>query len=410
MKSRFKDYLPTLKLFMNAKKIILSALLMPAAFSFAQNDVADVFTIDNISAKKILESFDSDKNGIISIAERDGVIRVLAKVIPQIKDDKERAIVAYKCLKNWEEVPALIALHPNPPSAVIYTDLPSIKTFDDAPESINIHTFGDKKDFLIVANSKEFPPRLKLKTPVEFELPSAFKLRQNFDKNRDGELDKNETMDLLLEMRYKFDLAQSNTARSIVINRYAEAINDPEQTEYTVTWGKNSSFKIFKDEKSDKWTSDEKPLENYKFSEHPSFTFVAKLQEKDSSGLAITEFFSMLMRTPINKRADKIASELPNFLQKTYPAKNTKEWNKAMNLAGAFNLELDAPISIFEGFIELINEKHDLVMIPTFSTDIDSKSVEAYTKMSEKILESFSEEEFQEYKKFLGLIENNSQE
>ena len=370
---------------MNPTKIFLaSGILAICAFSNAEdaNDpVVKVvtqfgrqeFTPYSPHSDEVLRLFDLDKNGKITSDERDNIIQIIVELMPQIKTDALRTRLIERLAKHWDAIPTHMSFYLDESSPVISISFPPYPKFPnpDLPERIEVLT-NPKNKRILVASSAEFPPRFAAPKPtIVDQLESPFQIKRRFDKNRDGKLDESEAKDLLLEMRFKFTLAKSNGARTRIIERYAEALEEYNTDEFEVSWGVDSTFKIFKDPMTGSWHADAQPLQTTPFGKHLSTNFVQKLHEKDPSGLALAEFLNMLQRSNPLERTEKIAKELPGFLAKQYPQGGSLEWKDRIRDIGYSFATNGKEITDFdlERIIEYINEYHENVFVPIFYTD-----------------------------------------
>lgn len=250
-------------------------------------------------------------------------------------------------------------------------------------DTIYIEPTGDLPAFTI-AQKGDFPESIEIPSPEAFlkKLPSAYKIKRTCDRNRDGTLQEEEIVSLLLELRAKFDSAKSEVERRLVLNRYGELLNTLNKEELELTWGKNSKFKLVRDPKNKLWyTPDEKPLKKYADGEHPSYSFINKLNALNE--LASILFLNELQRQNPCDRPKVIELRLPEYESANYPAKDSPEFAEKMS-----NLS-DGSKSL-EGFIELKNENGEMVIIPTFITDPKNTAeiLESYDKSNREILEN----------------------
>lgn len=366
------------------KLFITAAILIPANFLVAESGPDPVvklstqfgrqeFTPYRPDAEELLRIFDLDKNGKITPDERENMTPILVELLPKIKSPEDRVRLVQKVVKYWDPIPLHMSFFMDESWPILRTDFPPYAAMPDPnlPESVEVLT-NPRNRRILVADSKTFPPRYSKPRPtIVSTLESPFQIKKRFDKNRDGILDENEAKDLLLEMRFKFTLAKSNGAREKIVERYAEALKDINADEYTVQWGLDSSFMIFKDPLSGRWHADAPPLTPIPFGEHPSTNFTKKLLEKDKSGLALAEFLDMLQRISPLDRADTIAKKLPQFLESEYPNGGTIQWReRACNIGYAIaNNENEIADHDIERIIEYINDRHENVFTPIFYTD-----------------------------------------
>ncbi|MBO7520721.1 MAG: hypothetical protein J6T16_00590 [Opitutales bacterium] len=230
---------------------------------------------------------------------------------------------------------------------------------------------------------EELPTKVvipKRKTVLS-DLPNSYEIRYRFDADKDGELSDSEMFKLLIELHYILQKANSSYEREMLIERYANAITSQENAnEFSITWGKNSAFRIAKD-KDGRWSApDEEPVKRHKIGTHPSQTkFRERLGDKKFRAYAM----KILSRTNPFLRAEKI-EELLNCDAKDYES-------AAESLAKS---------PIFSGFYEYINEKSELVLIPLFKTD-PAETINALNKFSDENISRFTKDEAREYKNFI---------
>ena len=220
------------------------------------------------------------------------------------------------------------------------------------------------------------------KKTILSEIPNSYELRYRFDADKDDDLSDSEMFKLLIELHYLVLKANTSYEREMLIERYANAITGQENAnEFSITWGKSSSFRIVKDTQTGRWSApDEEPVKRHAIGEHPSQTkFQSRLSDKKFSTYAM----KVLSRTNPFLRAEKI-EELLNCSAKDY--ENTPE-----NLAKT---------PLFTSFYEYINEKSELVCIPLFKTD-PIETIDALNKFSDVNMSHFTKAEAAEYQKYV---------
>ncbi|MBR4597207.1 MAG: hypothetical protein IKO42_02290 [Opitutales bacterium] len=214
------------------------------------------------------------------------------------------------------------------------------------------------------------------------EIPNSYELRYRFDADKDGELSDSEMFKLLIELHYILQKANSSYEREMLIERYANAITSQENAgEFSISWGKSSTFKIAKG-KDGRWTApDEEPVKRYKIGEHPS---QAKFQEMLADKKFRAAAMKILSRTNPFLRAEKI-EEILNDAQegKTFSAGETL-----------------AKTPLFTSFYEYINEKSELVSIPMFKTD-PVGTIQKLNEFSNKNMSHFTSGESAEYRDYI---------
>ena len=231
---------------------------------------------------------------------------------------------------------------------------------------------------------EELPTKVYIpkKKTILSEIPNSYELRYRFDADKDEDLSDSEMFKLLIELHYLIQKANTSYEREMLIERYANAITDQENAnEFSITWGKSSSFKIVKDPQTGRWSApDEEPVKRYAIGAHPSQTkFQSRLADKKFSAYAM----KVLSRTNPFLRAEKI-EELLNCGTKDYE-------NAPENLAKA---------PLFTSFYEFINEKSELVCIPLFKTD-PIETIDALNKFSDVNMSHFTKAEAAEYQKYV---------
>lgn len=255
---------------------------------------------------------------------------------------------------------------------------PRILTAKDN-NSGNIIKFFHDGEIFDWATIDEFPSKIlipKRKTILS-TIPSSHQLRYRFDTDKDDELSDTEMFKLLIELHYILQKATTNEERELLIERYANAIIAQDFTsEFSINWGKNSTFRIEKDPKTGRWSApDEAPIKRFVIGTHPSQTL---FQEKLNDKKYATKAMKILSRINPFLRAEKIEELLKSDL----------------------GLEdVNSKQAMLASFVEYINEKSELVKIPIFKSD-PLETTQMLSDFSKENMAHFTQEEIAEYKKY----------
>lgn len=290
--------------------------------------------------------------------DSDDVLRALIAQYTQLSSISDKYALLDKFADDARELPAKIEI---------------------GRDTIYIEPTGGMPAFTI-AQKEDFPVSVKIPSKDEFlkTLPSAYKIKRTCDRNRDGILQEEEVVTLLFDLHAKFESANSEVERRLVLNRYAELLNTLNKQELELTWGKNSKFRLVRDPENMLWYApDEEPLKKYADGEHPSYSFEKKLSSL--SELAPLLLLKELQRQNPCDRPKVIELRLEKYQAAKYPPKDSAEFAEK---AAAAN-------SGFNGFIEVKNENGEMVNIPTFITDPQNTAelLEIYDKSNREILE-----------------------
>ena len=239
--------------------------------------------------------------------------------------------------------------------------------------------FFNNGDTFDCGTEEELPVKISIpkRRTILSEIPSSYQIRYRFDSDKDEELSDTEMFKLLIELHYILQKAATNQERELLIERYANAITSQEfANEFSINWGKDSSFRIVKDPQTGRWSApDEAPIKRHLIGRHPSQTV---FQEKLKDEKYFINAMKILSRTNPFLRAEKI-EELLN---------------------SDFGLEeINSKQPILIHFVEYINEKSELASIPVFKTDPLS-TTQMLSDFSKENAARFTESELAEYKNY----------
>lgn len=239
--------------------------------------------------------------------------------------------------------------------------------------------FFNNGDTFDCGTDEELPAKISIpkRKTILSELPSSYQIRYRFDSDKDNELSDTEMFKLLIELHYILQKAATNHDRELLIERYANAITTQElASEFSINWGRDSSFRILKDPKTGRWSApDEAPIKRHSIGMHPSQTI---FKEKIKDEKYFINAMKILSRTNPFLRAAKI-EELLN---------------------SDFELEeINSKQPVLIQFIEYINEKSELASIPVFKTD-PLETTQMLSDFSKENASRFTEAELEEYKNY----------
>lgn len=340
----------------------------------------------------IFSSLKADANGLLSDGDCLAAMAELNRRASQTSSYKDMSLVFSEISKFWINFPQEITLADK-----------------NSPEGKAKIFINPENGRFIIGPASAFPKRISNpKASPADSLPSAYKLKRTFDRDRDGALSDDEIVALMVEMRYAFAEAKNGTDRAKIVARCAEALADLRQEEFEASWGSGSSFKIVKNSVTGVWEApEEPPAPRFAFGAHPSGNFAGELLKKDPGGLALREFCDELQRINPFLRADKIAELLPEYMAKSYPEKGSDEWEERNAKIG---YATSAAMSNFRspditGLIEYVNERHEAVTVPLFFTDPQG-TAGAITQFSELNQSRLSPEEAEELQAYAAAKES----
>lgn len=242
-----------------------------------------------------------------------------------------------------------------------------------------IMRFFNNGDTFDCGTDEELPTKISIpkRKTILSKIPSSYQIRYRFDADKDDELSDTEMFKLLIELHYILQKAATNQDRELLIERYANAITSQEfANEFSITWGKDSSFRIVKNPATGRWSApDEAPIKRHAIGSHPSQTI---FQEKIKDEKYFMGAMKILSRTNPFLRAEKI-EELLN---------------------SDFEIEeINSKQPMLIEFVEYINEKSELASIPVFKTD-PLKTTQMLSDFSKENASRFTESELAEYKNY----------
>lgn len=217
---------------------------------------------------------------------------------------------------------------------------------------------ASKECEFVITKAGAYPQILIPRKHTKLAIPSVYKIKRTYDRNRNANLEDEELISIMLELRMKFDEAQTESERQEVLNRYGEIFAKLNKEEMEVSWGNNSKFRIERNIDNGTWSApDEAPIKKYAANEHPSYKFVDELSEV--SDLAVYEMLKELSLANPQDRPALIVKLLPKYLKADYPTQDSKEFENRKLLSQ----------SGFESFIEAKNISEESVLVPVFITD-----------------------------------------
>lgn len=262
--------------------------------------------------------------------------------------------IRYLKLKSPSEKYALTEMFLNkakeiPPRIDIGEDVIFVKKTEDKQKFTGRFTIVKKGDFPEIATLPDNSAFLNA-------LPSPYKIVRSCDRNRDGTLQEDEVITLLLDIHMRFDSADSEVRRRLVLSRYGEVLNSLKKEELLLTWGKDSNFRLLRAPKTRLWSApDEKPLKKYEHGEHPSYKLTESLAKM--SGQAKHKLLRELRKcNPCDR---------PKLIEKS-PAKcgSSPRAN-----AGGFDEQTLPADDGLDSFAEIINENGESAIVPIFLSD-----------------------------------------
>lgn len=361
--------------------IFKEANLLAPAESDAQNTFARSAESSLINKAPLYALLDASDKGEIGESEIGLIIQDLSDRTKSLKSAKDKTLACMAAQNFFDKLPERFSLGQD-------------KFGND------IVAFYIRDDNQIVLGSRaEFPRRLKnpIRSVLE-ELDSPYKIKRRFDKDLSGDLNDDEQISMLLEMRYLHSEAKNSHERAKILETYGEILDSQNREEVEITWGQNSSLKMLKNLKNKKWELfGEKPLVRAKAGEHPSYKLL-KLSKDRISTLGFLECLDALRRTNVFKRADKMGEILAKL--EASPAEKISLSDKnAVKRAAELGFSPREFYNAKFGLIEYVNERHETVLAPIFDTDPEN-TPEELSIFGYSNYENTSEEERKEINDF----------